>query len=171
MPAKIGEISGLGVPAMGRTWNCGAAATEALKVRAEGMSRAGGETDRYGRTVGTARPNIYNPSSHFRITQITRLLPMRCPRNVIYQSRRIASKDHTMPPHYGHSYASGDCQDHSQRGCPRTKGRSCAKAACSPRRQHFLDRDAPPKRVAQNARLLSPHHRRDGSNLPESNPQ
>ena len=39
--------------AMGRTWNCGAAATEALKARAEGMNCAGGETDRYGRTVGT----------------------------------------------------------------------------------------------------------------------
>ena len=39
--------------AMGRTWNCGAAATEALKARAEGMSCAGGETDRFGRTIGT----------------------------------------------------------------------------------------------------------------------
>ena len=39
--------------AMGRTWDCGAAATEALRARAEGMSCAGGETDRYGRTIGT----------------------------------------------------------------------------------------------------------------------
>ena len=39
--------------AMGRTWNCGKAATEALKARAEGMSCTGGENDRYGRTVGT----------------------------------------------------------------------------------------------------------------------
>ncbi|MYI69897.1 MAG: thermonuclease family protein, partial [Boseongicola sp. SB0673_bin_14] len=39
--------------AMGRTWNCGAAATEALRARAEGMSCSGGETDRYGRTIGT----------------------------------------------------------------------------------------------------------------------
>ena len=39
--------------AMGRTWNCGQAATEALRSRAEGMSCAGGETDRYGRTIGT----------------------------------------------------------------------------------------------------------------------
>ena len=39
--------------AMGRTWNCGRAATEALRARAEGMSCSGGETDRYGRTIGT----------------------------------------------------------------------------------------------------------------------
>ena len=39
--------------ALGRTWNCGAAATEALKARSEGMSCDGGETDRFGRTVGT----------------------------------------------------------------------------------------------------------------------
>ena len=39
--------------AMGRTWNCGEAATEALRARAEGMSCVGGETDRYGRTIGT----------------------------------------------------------------------------------------------------------------------
>ena len=39
--------------AMGRTWNCGAAATEALKARAEGMNCAGGETGRFGRTIGT----------------------------------------------------------------------------------------------------------------------
>ncbi len=39
--------------AMGRTWNCGAAATEALQARAEGMSCTGGEADRFGRTIGT----------------------------------------------------------------------------------------------------------------------
>ena len=39
--------------AIGRTWNCGAAATEALRARAEGMTCSGGETDRYGRTIGT----------------------------------------------------------------------------------------------------------------------
>ena len=36
----------------GRTWDCGAAATEALKARAEGMSCSGGSTDRYGRVLG-----------------------------------------------------------------------------------------------------------------------
>ncbi len=39
--------------AMGRTWSCGAAATNALNSRSEGISCAGGETDRYGRTIGT----------------------------------------------------------------------------------------------------------------------
>ena len=38
--------------ALGRTWNCGAAATEALRSRSEGMTCEGGETDRFGRTVG-----------------------------------------------------------------------------------------------------------------------
>ena len=38
--------------AWGRTWDCGAAATEALRSRADGMSCAGSETDRYGRTIG-----------------------------------------------------------------------------------------------------------------------
>lgn len=38
--------------AWGRTWDCGAAATEALRSRAEGMSCSGSETDRYGRTIG-----------------------------------------------------------------------------------------------------------------------
>lgn len=38
--------------AWGRTWACGAAATEALRSRAGGMSCAGSETDRYGRTLG-----------------------------------------------------------------------------------------------------------------------
>ena len=36
----------------GRTWNCGAAATEALISRAEGMSCEGSDTDRYGRAIG-----------------------------------------------------------------------------------------------------------------------
>ena len=39
--------------AMGRTWSCGAAATDALDFRSEGMSCVGRETDRYGRTIGT----------------------------------------------------------------------------------------------------------------------
>ena len=38
--------------AWGRSWNCGAAATEALMSRAEGMSCAGGGTDAFGRTIG-----------------------------------------------------------------------------------------------------------------------
>ena len=38
--------------AWGRTWDCGAAATEALMSRAEGMTCEGGGTDRFGRTVG-----------------------------------------------------------------------------------------------------------------------
>ena len=38
--------------AWGRTWGCGGAATEALRRQAEGMSRTGGGTDRYGRTIG-----------------------------------------------------------------------------------------------------------------------
>ena len=38
--------------ALGRTWDCGAAATEALMSRAEGMTCEGGDTDRFGRTVG-----------------------------------------------------------------------------------------------------------------------
>ena len=38
--------------ALGRTWGCGAAATEALMSRAEGMTCEGGDTDRFGRTVG-----------------------------------------------------------------------------------------------------------------------
>ena len=38
--------------AWGRTWGCGAAATEALKTWASGMSCAGSGTDRYGRTIG-----------------------------------------------------------------------------------------------------------------------
>ena len=38
--------------AWGRTWDCGAAATEALMSRAEGMTCEGGDTDRFGRTVG-----------------------------------------------------------------------------------------------------------------------
>ena len=38
--------------AWGRTWDCGAAATEALMSRAEGMSCEGSGTDRYGRTIG-----------------------------------------------------------------------------------------------------------------------
>ena len=36
----------------GRTWDCGTAATEALMSRAAGMSCAGSETDRYGRSIG-----------------------------------------------------------------------------------------------------------------------
>ena len=39
--------------AWGRRWNCGAAATEALLSRADGMSCAGNETDAFGRTIGT----------------------------------------------------------------------------------------------------------------------
>ncbi len=38
--------------AWGRTWDCGVAAAEALMSRAEGMTCEGGETDRFGRTVG-----------------------------------------------------------------------------------------------------------------------
>ena len=38
--------------AWGRTWACGVAATEALRSRAAGMSCAGSETDRYGRSLG-----------------------------------------------------------------------------------------------------------------------
>ena len=38
--------------AWGRTWDCGAAATEALMSRAEGMSCEGSGTDRYGRSIG-----------------------------------------------------------------------------------------------------------------------
>ena len=38
--------------AWGRTWDCGAAATEALASRAGGMSCEGSETDRYGRSIG-----------------------------------------------------------------------------------------------------------------------
>ena len=38
--------------AWGLTWNCGAAATDALRSRSAGMSCEGGETDRYGRLVG-----------------------------------------------------------------------------------------------------------------------
>ncbi|MCY3598066.1 MAG: thermonuclease family protein [Rhodospirillales bacterium] len=38
--------------AWGRTWDCGAAATEALMSRAAGMSCNGSETDRYGRVIG-----------------------------------------------------------------------------------------------------------------------
>ena len=38
--------------AWGRAWDCGAAATEALRSRAEGMRCAGTETDAYGRTIG-----------------------------------------------------------------------------------------------------------------------
>ena len=38
--------------AWGRSWDCGAAATEALMSRAEGMSCAGGDTDAFGRTIG-----------------------------------------------------------------------------------------------------------------------
>jgi len=38
--------------AWGRTWDCGAAATEALMSRAAGMNCDGSETDRYGRVVG-----------------------------------------------------------------------------------------------------------------------
>ena len=38
--------------AWGRTWDCGAAATEALMSRAAGMSCEGSETDRYGRAIG-----------------------------------------------------------------------------------------------------------------------
>ena len=37
---------------MGRTWDCGAAATEALMSRAEGMSCTGSGTDAFGRTIG-----------------------------------------------------------------------------------------------------------------------
>ena len=36
----------------GRTWNCGTAATEALMSRADGMTCEGGDTDRFGRTIG-----------------------------------------------------------------------------------------------------------------------
>ena len=39
--------------AWGRTWACGAAATEALASRAEGMVCEGGDADRHGRTIGT----------------------------------------------------------------------------------------------------------------------
>ena len=38
--------------AWGRTWDCGAAATEALMSRAEGMSCEGSGTDIYGRVIG-----------------------------------------------------------------------------------------------------------------------
>ena len=38
--------------AWGRTWDCGAAATEALMSRAAGLSCAGSGTDRYGRSIG-----------------------------------------------------------------------------------------------------------------------
>ena len=38
--------------AWGRTWDCGAAATEALMSRAEGMSCTGSGTDAFGRTIG-----------------------------------------------------------------------------------------------------------------------
>lgn len=38
--------------AWGRTWDCGAAATQALVSRAAGMSCSGSETDRYGRSIG-----------------------------------------------------------------------------------------------------------------------
>ena len=38
--------------AWGWTWDCGAAATEALASRAAGMSCTGSETDRYGRSIG-----------------------------------------------------------------------------------------------------------------------
>ena len=38
--------------ALGRTWDCGAAATEALMSRMEGMGRAGSGTDAFGRTIG-----------------------------------------------------------------------------------------------------------------------
>ena len=38
--------------AWGRTWDCGAAATEALMSRAADMSCSGSETDRYGRSIG-----------------------------------------------------------------------------------------------------------------------
>ena len=38
--------------AWGRTWDCGAAATEALRSRAEGMSCQGSGTDSYGRVIG-----------------------------------------------------------------------------------------------------------------------
>ena len=39
--------------AWGRTWDCGAAATEALMSRAEGMSCTSSGTDRFGREIGT----------------------------------------------------------------------------------------------------------------------
>ena len=38
--------------ALGLTWDCGAAASEALASRAQGMSCAGSGTDRFGRTIG-----------------------------------------------------------------------------------------------------------------------
>lgn len=38
--------------AWGRTWDCGAAATEALMSRAEGMTCTGSGTDAFGRTIG-----------------------------------------------------------------------------------------------------------------------
>ena len=38
--------------AWGRTWDCGAAATEALMSGAAGMSCSGSESDRYGRVIG-----------------------------------------------------------------------------------------------------------------------
>ena len=38
--------------AWGLTWDCGAAATDALRSRAAGMSCEGSGTDRYGRSVG-----------------------------------------------------------------------------------------------------------------------
>ena len=38
--------------AWGLTWDCGAAATDALRSRAAGMSCEGSETDRYGRSIG-----------------------------------------------------------------------------------------------------------------------
>ena len=38
--------------AWGRTWDCGAAATEALMSRAANMGCIGSETDRYGRVIG-----------------------------------------------------------------------------------------------------------------------
>ena len=39
--------------AWGLTWDCGAAATEALMPRAEGLSCASSGTDRFGREIGT----------------------------------------------------------------------------------------------------------------------
>ena len=39
--------------AWGRTWDCGAAATEALMSRARGLSCAGNGSDAFGRTIGT----------------------------------------------------------------------------------------------------------------------
>ena len=46
--------------ALGRTWDCGAATTEALRSRAQDMTCEGGDTDRFGRTVGVCSSGSEN---------------------------------------------------------------------------------------------------------------